>query len=538
MPAGRGSNSLKDPELYEELREDGASKEKAARISNAAARDGRSAVGHRGGAAGRLRRLDGRAAAQARQGAGPHRLLAQEEVRAHRHAARALSWPDSSACGRERTPASGASAPAPASATSRADGSTASDEDRERIHTLVIPPAWTDVWISAEPYGHIQAVGTDDAGRRQYLYHPRWRERRDKGKFARALRLAEALPGARRRVTTSLRTEGLESRAGAGRVVPPARPGRTAHRIRALSRAARQSRAHDTASTGCLGRGIRRHALVPRQERPARLHRGRRRRARGRRLGARRGTTARAPPGLPEGQAARGAQARGGQRLHPRDRRGPLHGEGLPHAPRHDPRRRGARAHGHRRHRAPAQARRGARGAGDGRGAGQHAGRGAIELHRPAGVRAVRPGASARPRRSRPSPRSGELLGADSAYCRSRRAHRPGAAGRSYSVRMVRRRAFTPAALVAVVLGGAIGVALRAALQLPARERRQRPRPPGRDARDQRHGVVPARGARRVGGRAAHASSAPSSAPASSAASRPTAPSRCSWSSSAERPRS
>ena len=91
----------------------------------------------------------------------------------------------------------------------RADGSPASPEDRERIHSLVIPPAWTDVWISAEPDGHIQAVGTDDAGRRQYLYHPRWRERRDKGKFARALRLAEALPGARRRVTSSLRTEGL-----------------------------------------------------------------------------------------------------------------------------------------------------------------------------------------------------------------------------------------------------------------------------------------------------------------------------------------
>ncbi len=52
MPAGRGSNSLTDPELYEELRKDGASKEKAARISNAAARDGRSAVGTRGGKSG------------------------------------------------------------------------------------------------------------------------------------------------------------------------------------------------------------------------------------------------------------------------------------------------------------------------------------------------------------------------------------------------------------------------------------------------------------------------------------------------------
>jgi hypothetical protein len=52
MPGGRGSNSLKDPELYEELREDGASKEKAARISNAAARDGRKKVGERGGESG------------------------------------------------------------------------------------------------------------------------------------------------------------------------------------------------------------------------------------------------------------------------------------------------------------------------------------------------------------------------------------------------------------------------------------------------------------------------------------------------------
>ncbi|TDN90884.1 DNA topoisomerase IB [Microbacterium sp. BK668] len=89
------------------------------------------------------------------------------------------------------------------------DGSAASDDDRERISELVIPPAWEDVWISTNPFGHIQAVGTDDAGRRQYLYHPRWRERRDKGKYARALELAQALPSARRRVTTALRTEGL-----------------------------------------------------------------------------------------------------------------------------------------------------------------------------------------------------------------------------------------------------------------------------------------------------------------------------------------
>ncbi len=61
-----------------------------------------------------------------------------------------------------------------------------------------------------DPRGHIQAVGTDDAGRRQYLYHPQWRERRDRGKFARALALAEALPGARRLVTRALRRTELD----------------------------------------------------------------------------------------------------------------------------------------------------------------------------------------------------------------------------------------------------------------------------------------------------------------------------------------
>lgn len=92
-----------------------------------------------------------------------------------------------------------------------ADGDPIGDADKERITALVIPPAWRDVWICADPHGHIQAVGTDDAGRRQYLYHPDWSTRRDKGKYARALALAEALPTARRRVTTALR-RGDESR--------------------------------------------------------------------------------------------------------------------------------------------------------------------------------------------------------------------------------------------------------------------------------------------------------------------------------------
>jgi DNA topoisomerase IB len=78
-----------------------------------------------------------------------------------------------------------------------------------RIKALAIPPAWRDVWICPYPNGHIQAVGTDDAGRRQYLYHPQWRERRDKLKFDRVLRAAERLPAARRAIARDLVLEGM-----------------------------------------------------------------------------------------------------------------------------------------------------------------------------------------------------------------------------------------------------------------------------------------------------------------------------------------
>ena len=73
--------------------------------------------------------------------------------------------------------------------------------DREtiaRIEGLAIPPAWTDVWVCPDERGHLQAVGTDAAGRRQYLYHHAWRERRDRQKFDRVLRLARRLPSMRR----------------------------------------------------------------------------------------------------------------------------------------------------------------------------------------------------------------------------------------------------------------------------------------------------------------------------------------------------
>ncbi|MDJ0376934.1 DNA topoisomerase IB [Cryobacterium sp. PH31-L1] len=79
---------------------------------------------------------------------------------------------------------------------------------RERFAALAIPPAWNDVWISPHPNGHIQAIGIDAAGRRQYIYHPVWREQKDRLKFERALQLAESLPRVRGQVTRELRGDG------------------------------------------------------------------------------------------------------------------------------------------------------------------------------------------------------------------------------------------------------------------------------------------------------------------------------------------
>jgi DNA topoisomerase IB len=78
-----------------------------------------------------------------------------------------------------------------------------------RIKALVIPPAWEDVWICPDPRGHIQAVGTDSAGRRQYLYHDLWREQRDQGKYDRVRELGAALPHVREVVARHLEGSGL-----------------------------------------------------------------------------------------------------------------------------------------------------------------------------------------------------------------------------------------------------------------------------------------------------------------------------------------
>ncbi|MGO4858280.1 DNA topoisomerase IB [Arthrobacter sp. 2MCAF14] len=90
------------------------------------------------------------------------------------------------------------------------DGSLIAGGDRKRLDALAIPPAWSDVWICPFENGHIQAMGVDDAGRSQYIYHPEWRARQDIEKFARAARLGALLPRARRLVSRHLRESASE----------------------------------------------------------------------------------------------------------------------------------------------------------------------------------------------------------------------------------------------------------------------------------------------------------------------------------------
>ena len=93
------------------------------------------------------------------------------------------------------------------------DGSAIADKRvLERIYRLAIPPAWTDVWICASSNGHIQATGRDARGRKQYRYHPRWREVRDSTKFEHMVEFARALPKIRKRMAADLASRGLSLR--------------------------------------------------------------------------------------------------------------------------------------------------------------------------------------------------------------------------------------------------------------------------------------------------------------------------------------
>jgi DNA topoisomerase-1 len=91
-----------------------------------------------------------------------------------------------------------------------AAGQPVTDESTvKRIRSLVIPPAWTNVWICASPYGHLQAVGRDAKGRKQYRYHPAYRHQRDETKYGRMLAFGAALPAIRARIEEDLSLPGL-----------------------------------------------------------------------------------------------------------------------------------------------------------------------------------------------------------------------------------------------------------------------------------------------------------------------------------------
>lgn len=91
-----------------------------------------------------------------------------------------------------------------------ADGTRVTDKHEiARIKALAVPPAWEDVWICPKPNGHLQATGIDSRGRKQYRYHPRWREVRDANKYDDIVQFAELLPTIRARVDADMRLPGL-----------------------------------------------------------------------------------------------------------------------------------------------------------------------------------------------------------------------------------------------------------------------------------------------------------------------------------------
>jgi DNA topoisomerase-1 len=84
-----------------------------------------------------------------------------------------------------------------------------SPDELKRIRSLVIPPAWEDVWICPDPLGHLQATGRDARGRKQYRYHPKWRVIRDETKYDRMIGFAQALPQIRQKTDRDTRREGM-----------------------------------------------------------------------------------------------------------------------------------------------------------------------------------------------------------------------------------------------------------------------------------------------------------------------------------------
>ena len=89
------------------------------------------------------------------------------------------------------------------------NGERVTKDDLRRIKSLVLPPAWTEVWICPIPNGHLQATGHDVKGRKQYRYHPRWREIRDETKYNRMIEFGRVLPKIRARLHKDMALPGL-----------------------------------------------------------------------------------------------------------------------------------------------------------------------------------------------------------------------------------------------------------------------------------------------------------------------------------------
>jgi DNA topoisomerase I len=82
----------------------------------------------------------------------------------------------------------------------------------ERIKKMVIPPAWTEVWISTSPRGHLQATGRDQKGRKQYIYHPEWQSARNLTKFGRMITFGHSLPALREQISKDIQSRHLDKR--------------------------------------------------------------------------------------------------------------------------------------------------------------------------------------------------------------------------------------------------------------------------------------------------------------------------------------
>ncbi|WP_374986957.1 hypothetical protein [Streptomyces fradiae] len=190
-----------------------------------------------------------------------------------------------------------------------------------RTKALVIPPAWRDVWIRARPNGHLQAVGTDAAGRRQYLYHPVFRARQEQAEHEHVLEVAEALPRLREAVEAGQGHAGPDPRTVPRHRRTPPRPRLPAHRRRAVGRPEPDVRADHPAARPLHPHPRRGRPRLPGEERQAARPRRSRRAdtARPHRARAPRGRRRAAPRVLVGPRLAR-RQRRRGQRVRARPR--------------------------------------------------------------------------------------------------------------------------------------------------------------------------------------------------------------------------